>query len=157
MKTKTLKTQRWKMNISKAINAFLGQLLGVHADVEPRLRRRVRLLSAFLILMTVITLVGSFTLKPYSVNTSYAMLGTSGLLFITYFISRTRFYSLATILAVILPSIPPVAVIIFKPPEINLTAELMWLALPLLVASLMLTIRKTIIVAVSYIAFINIL
>ena len=49
------------------------------------------------------------------------------------------------------------AVVIFKPPEINITAELMWVALPLLVASLMMTLRKAIIVAVSYIAFIILL
>ncbi len=149
--------KQWKKNISRAVKKAPDKIMGAHAGVEPMERRRLRLLSAFLILMTVITLVGSFNLKPYSLNTSYAMLATSGLLVITFFISRTRFYQIAIIDALILPAIPPIAVVIFKPPVINLTAELMWLSLPLLIASLMLTIRKSIIVAASYIFFINVL
>ena len=79
------------------------------------------------------------------------MLATSVFLFFSYLISRTRFYRVAIVLAITIPAIAPLAIVIFKPPEVNLTAELMWLALPLLISSLMLSIRKTIIVAVSYI------
>jgi PAS domain S-box-containing protein len=146
--------QQLKKKIPKVNKTFIDWLLGARAGVEPRQRRRLQLLSAFLLLMTLFMLPGSFSLRSINATISNVMLGTSGLLLCSYFISRTKFYSVAIKLAIILPAIPPTAVVIFKPPEVSLTAELMWLALPLLISSLMLSIRKTIIVAVSYIAFI---
>jgi uncharacterized membrane protein len=157
MKTKTSRTQQMEKRIFKAKNAFIKLFLGVHAGVEAKARRRLHLLSAFLLLMTLITLIGALTLRTIDLNTSYVMFATAGLLFLSYFISRTRFYPIAIRLAVILPAIPPTVVVFFKPPAINLTAELMWMALPLLIASLMMSIRKAIIVAASYIAYIILL
>jgi PAS domain S-box-containing protein len=157
MKTKKIIKQQWHKAISRATGIFIELFLGVRAGVEERNRRRLRLLSAFLLLMTLVIFSGAFTLIIINNNAAYVMLGTSGLLFISYFISRTRFAPVAIWLAIILPAIPPSAVVFFKPEGINLAAELMWLALPLLVASLMMSLKKAIIVAASYIAYVILL
>ncbi|MHB8104877.1 MAG: PAS domain S-box protein, partial [Dehalococcoidales bacterium] len=131
--------------------------MGSQTGVEPRLRRRLRLFSLFLLLLTFITLVGSVSLRMIGGNSWIALLITSGLLLITFHISRTRFYRLAAWLAVILPAIPPISIVILRSPEISPAAELMWMALPLMVASLMMSIRNTIFVAVFYIILVAIL
>lgn len=157
MKTKQATRQEWIKAISHASVVFIELLLGVRAGVDEGKRRRLRLLSAFLLLMTLVTLYGSFSLAPINVSTTYVMLGTAGLFLVSYFISRTRYTSLATILAIVLPAISPSAVVIFKLPAIDVTAALMWLALPVLIASLMLPLRKAFVVAAAYTIYISIL
>jgi PAS domain S-box-containing protein len=148
------KIQRWRKNIPGIVIAAINWFVEPSASVKPEQRRRVRLLSTFLILMTLNTLIGSGFLKNINGGVWAFMLATSLVLFSSYLISRTRYYRIAVIMAVTVPAVPPLVMVALKPPEINLTAELMWLALPLLVSSLMMTVRESIIVAVAYIVFI---
>jgi PAS domain S-box-containing protein len=157
MKTATSRMQQWEKNISGTAKTVFEKAMGSQTGVEPRLRRRLRLFSLFLLLLTFITLAGSISLKIIGGNSWIAMLITSGFLLITFHASRTRFYRLAVWLAVILPAIPPIVTIILGSPEISPATELMWLALPMLIASLMMSIRNTLFVAVFYIILIIIL
>jgi PAS domain S-box-containing protein len=146
-----------KKQISRLSEKLVDWLFGARAEADSRQRRRLRVLSAFLLLMTVFMLPGSIVMKSYSAVTSNIMLVTSGLLFCSYIISRTRFYTVAVILAIITPAITPTASLIFQPTGIDLAAGAMWVALPLLVAGLMLTLYKATLIVVSYIVFIIIL
>jgi len=124
------------------------------AKLEARERRRVRLLSVFLILMTINTAIGMILLKNAGGDAWIVLGATSLALLLGYFASRTRHYRAALVIALAIPALPPLTIAFFQPPEVNLTAELMWLALPLMVAALMLTLQQTIIVAISYTIFI---
>src|SRR4030043_2448503 len=157
MNTGTTRINEWKNNISGAATAAIGWLTGRQAKAEPSQQRRQRLLSAFLVVMGLMTLSGAVFFKNMSANLWTVMLVTSLVLFAGFFISRTRYHQAAVILAITVPAINPLAVFIFKLPEINLLATLMWLALPLLVSSLMMTVRKTLIVAAGYIVYISLL
>jgi PAS domain S-box-containing protein len=150
MNTITLKMKNWKKNISRAAAIFVEKLVGAYAGAEPKQRRRLPLLSSFLLITTLVTLSVSLTLRTLNIETSNVMLATSGLLLFSYFISRTRFYIAAITIAILAPAIPSITTVILHPQAASVTAELMWLALPLLIASFMLSIRETIFVGVSY-------
>jgi PAS domain S-box-containing protein len=157
MKTTTSRTKRWKENLPRAYNAVLERVLGVWAGAEPKQRRRLRLLSAFLIIMTLITLSGSLAVMAIGGYAWVALwgsiMGVATLLLINYLLVRTKFYSVAVLGSIVVPGITPLVIAIIKPVDINLATQLMWLALPLLIASLMLPIRKTIIVTICYLVF----
>ena len=157
MKITSLKIQAWKKNISKAAAIIVERLVGAYAGAEPKERRRLGLLSAFLLLMAAVTLAGSLVLRTIDLPTSWVMLGTSGLLLATYFVNRTRFYKVAMHLAMFVSAIPPITTAFLRPADISLTAEFMWLALPLLVSSLILSVRQTFMITLSYITFMVIL
>ncbi|MGD1120149.1 MAG: PAS domain S-box protein, partial [Dehalococcoidales bacterium] len=152
MATRSSTLKRWGMHIYRVIAAVLRSITRPSHKVVPKQRRRSQLLSGFLLLMTLNTLVGSMILKHAGGNVWMVMAATSAVFLLTYFISRSRYYRIALIIALVIPAVPPVSMAILKPPEINLTAELMWLSLPLLIASILLTIRQIIIVSSSYIA-----
>jgi PAS domain S-box-containing protein len=125
--------------------------------VEKKQRRRVRLLSAFLLLIAINTLIGAVVSRNAGNSVGIAMLAAAVILVVGYGLSRTRHYGLATVLAVIIPSCPIFAMILSDVNQANIPNELPWLALPLLVSSLLLPLRSTVIIAVSYVAFIAII
>ena len=157
MSTITLKTQNWKKNISNAAALVTKTLVGAYAGAEPKQRRRLPLLSAFLLVTTLVTLCVSLVFITADIQNFYVMLTTSGLLLVSYFISRTRFYKTATIIAILAPTLPSIAAVLLHPQSEIIIAEMLWLALPLLIASFMLSIRETAFVALSYITYITLL
>jgi PAS domain S-box-containing protein len=157
MNTGTTRIHTWKNNITDAATATIGWLVGPQANVEPRQQRRLQLLSALMVVMGLMTLSGAILLRNVSTSFWTVMLIASLVLFIGYFISRTKYHQAALILALTVPAINPLAVFLFELPEINLLATLMWLSLPLLVASLMMTARKTLLIALGYIVYITLL
>ncbi len=157
MKATKMKTQTWKKKISGAAAVVTERILGAYAGAEIKERRRLPLLSAFLLVMTVVTLAGFITVRTIEPGISYIMLGTSGLLLLSYFISRTRFYVIAIFSAMFVSAVPSITTGFFSPAGINIAAGFMWLALPLLVASLILSVRQTFMVAFTYILVIIIL
>ncbi|MFA5309626.1 MAG: PAS domain S-box protein [Dehalococcoidales bacterium] len=146
-----------KDNIIRAVVAASRWLTEPSVVIDAKQQRRVRLLAAFLLLMTLATLAGAISLKKMGSNAWLITAASSVLFLLTYIISRTRYHRAALMLTLVVPAIPSVSVAIIKPPEINVTAELMWLSLPLLIASLMLTVRQTITLASIYIITIVIL
>jgi hypothetical protein len=147
-------TRQEKTTIKEALNSFYLRITRPSDIVEPGQRLRIRLLASFLLLMVLNTLIAGIFFRAIEGNLWIFMLAVSALLLIGYFLSRSRFYRAAMMLAVILPVIPPTLIVILRPPQINLIAEFMWLALPLLAAGLLLTLKKSHIVALSYISLI---
>ncbi len=145
--------RRWGYNIPRTASAIVRFIFEPSSGVDPMQRRRVRMLSIFLLIMTVNTIVSMLVLKNVGGDPWIVLQGTSLALFLGYLVSRTRYYQAALVVAITIPALPPLAIALFKPPEVNLSVELMWLALPLMVAALMLTARGTIIVAIGYASF----
>jgi PAS domain S-box-containing protein len=143
--------QTWKKNIFNAIALVTKALVGAYAGADPKQRRRLPLFSAFLLLSTVVTLAGALALSTIDHQISWLMMANSGLMLASYFVSRTKYYKIAMILAVFVSLIPPVVDAILKPLSMNLTMEFMWLALPLLVSSFILTTLQTFMVGLTYI------
>jgi PAS domain S-box-containing protein len=146
-----------KGNIFQYASAILRWITEPSSIVEERQRRRVRLLSIFLLLLTINTLAGSMAMKNVGINLWIILLSVSAIFMVSYVISRTRYHQAATILAVIMPAVPPVTMTLFRSKQVDPAAELMWLALPLLVSSLLLPLRHTIFIAITYIIVIVLL
>jgi PAS domain S-box-containing protein len=157
MNTTTSKIQRWQQSVYKIGVAAIGAVLGVWAGAEPQQRRRLRLFTAFMILMAFNALLNTLVTRNFGGNTWMVTLSASIFFFIGYIISRSRYHRVAIIVAITIPLISPLATIIFQFRQINLMGDLMWLALPMLVASLMLSAKKTTYVVFFYITFIILL
>jgi PAS domain S-box-containing protein len=148
MAIRTSRVQQWTGNLIKYVVAISKRITVPAANIEPRQRRRSRLLSAFLLVMTATTLIGSISLKSYGGYAWIIMAISSASFLASYFISRTKYFRLTLILSLVIPAIPPVFISILQPPELNLTTQLMWLSLPLLIAGLLLTVWQTIVLAI---------
>jgi PAS domain S-box-containing protein len=157
MTTGSLRRRHIKDNSFRYASAILRWIIEPSAIVEEKQHRRVRLLSAFLLLIAINTLIGAMVVKNAGNSSWPIMLATAAILTVGYGLSRTRYYSLATALAIIIPTIPIFAMIFFSTNRTQIPHELPWLALPLLVCSLLLSLRSTIIIAFSYILFIILL
>src|SRR4030042_4556862 len=99
MTTGSPRIQRWKDSILRVAVDISRRITEPSERVEPKQRRRIRLLSAFLILMSLNTLVGSVVLKNIGGNTWIVLLATSASLLLGYCTTRTRYYRAALILA----------------------------------------------------------
>jgi len=148
-----LRMQQLKKKISKVNKTFIDWLLGARAGAEPQQRRRLQLLSAFMILMAFNALLNTLATRDFGGNTWMVTLSTSIFFFIGYIISRSRYHRVAIIVAITIPLISPLATVIFQFRQIIMMGDLMWLALPMLVASLMLSAKKTTYVVFFYITF----
>ncbi len=147
-------TQQLKKTVISGFSAFNRRITEPAGNVEPRQHLRIRLLSAFFILMVLNTLVAALLFRNTGGNIWIVMLAACGVLITGYLISRSKYYRAAIPLAVTIPAVPPIIIAILQPPQISLIAELMWLALPLLAAGLMLTLWQSHLVALSYIIII---
>jgi PAS domain S-box-containing protein len=136
---------RWTSHIVK-------WLVEPSAAVDEKKRRHLRLLTAFLLLMAVNTFIGVLMIgeeegRPF-------MLAAACILFFGYVLSRTRYFSLGVFIAVSVPAVPIVALILFSQEREQIALQLPWLALPLLICSLLLSLHITIIIASVYVAFV---
>ncbi len=121
---------------------------------QPDERRRAQLLSATLVLLiplaivivTVPNLAASSTALPEHPHTMIAALSL-GAAVMVYLLSRTRYYKTATLLAVMIASTAVLAAAVTDPnPEYIEVA--IYAAVPLLVSSILLSLRTTALVAV---------
>jgi PAS domain S-box-containing protein len=119
--------------------------------MEKRQRRRVRLLSAYLLFFTIVLLIGAITLQHSGNKIWISMAATTIVCMISYVLSRTRFYRPTILVAVVLPAFPVFNAMLFMTDQRNAHMQLMWMALPLLISTILLPMRRTIIVAASYI------
>jgi PAS domain S-box-containing protein len=149
--------QRFNEAICRAVLDGARCITEPPAGVEPKQRRLIRLLPAFMLIMSANTSLGSLYMRNTGGDTWKVMLATAVVFFLGYFISRTRHYRIALGIAITAPAVPSLAFGIMQPPEFSSTTELMWLTLPLMVASLMLTVRQTILIAVIYLLLIAVL
>ena len=148
---------RIRRNISRSASTILRWIIEPSAIVEERQRRRLRLLSAFLILLIFNTLAGVIVIRNEGISLWTIMLATTIILVFGYVLSRTRYYKIATVIAVTIPAFPSIAAIIFGANEKDVMGQLAWLAMPLLIAGLLFSLRNTLIIAVSYLAVIILL
>lgn len=122
--------------------------------LEEKQRRRIRLLSAFLLLIAINTLIGALVIKNAGNNSWVILLAAASILAAGYGFSRTRYYGLAKGIAVSMPAVPVFAMVFFSDNPEHIPHELPWLALPLLVCSLVFSLRSTIIVTITYITLV---
>jgi len=157
MATGSPSRQHIKVNGFRYASVVLRWIIEPSASVEEKQRRRVRLLSTFLLLITINTLTGAIAVKNAGNSSWPIMLVTAAILAAGYVLSRTGYHRLATVLAVTVPAFPIFTMALFSLNQANVPVQLPWLALPLLVSSLLLSLRRTMIVAISYIAIIVVL
>jgi PAS domain S-box-containing protein len=136
---------------------LLRRLVEPLGTVEEKRRRRLRLLSAFLLLMAINSSISTVAIKNAGNSSWVIMLATAAILATGYGLSRYAYFGLATAIAVSTPAIPILAMILFSPNREEIPSQLPWLALPLLICSLLLSLRSTIIIAISYAILIIIL
>jgi PAS domain S-box-containing protein len=129
---------------------FLKWLVEPLARVDEKQRRHLKLLSAFLLLMAANTFIGALAMGGEDAL-QMVMLLTGSILAFGYVLSRTRCHGVSTGIAVSIPAVPIVAMVLFRPDWGHIATQLPWLALPLLICSLLLTLRRTIIVATVYV------
>jgi PAS domain S-box-containing protein len=157
MTTRLLRMQRIKGNTFRHALTVLRLIVEPSATVEAKKRRSLRLLSAFLLIMTINTMIGGVVSKNAGNSIWPILLATSAILLVGYVLSRTRYHRMATVLAVTILAVPVLTMILLRINQANIPNELPWLALPLLVSTLLLSLRYTIIIAVSYIFVIIVL
>ncbi len=157
MATSSLCMKRIKGSVFRYALTALRSIVEPSGIGEKKLCRQLRVLSAFLLLMAINTLIGAIVVKNTGSIIWVIMLVTAAILVFGYSLSRTSYYRLATIFAVSVPAVPILAMIIFGINQASIPNELPWLTLPLLVCSLLLSLRYTIIIAISYTAFVALL
>ncbi len=134
---------------------FVAWLVEPFAAVDERQRRRLRLLSAFLLLMAANTYIGAAMMGEEESPMQAFMMVTASILTIGYGLSRTRYYGVATLVAISIPAVPIVAMLTLGPEPGAIAQQFPWLALPLLISSLLLSLRGTIIIASAYVLVIS--
>lgn len=118
--------------------------------VDDGRRRRLRLLSGFLLFLTTYTLIGTLAARTTGDGLWSIMAATTAVYALGYGLSRTGHHSVATIVAVSIPAISSLARLLLTANPEDHVESIMWLALPLLFSGLLLSLRYTIIVAVGY-------
>jgi PAS domain S-box-containing protein len=144
-----------KAGAFQRLSVFIRWLVEPLAAVDEKQRRHLRLLSAFLLLMAVNSFIGALVMGDDEGIIRTVMLACAPLIALGYGLSRTRYYSVATLIAITIPAVPIVAMLVFSPERDKIAVQFPWLALPLLICSLLLSLRRTIIVAVFYVVFIT--
>ncbi|HJX14007.1 MAG TPA: PAS domain S-box protein [Dehalococcoidales bacterium] len=139
------------------VQTVLSWMLDPLTVAEEKQRRRIRLLAIFLLLFAVNMLIGALVLKNLGHNSWTIMLTTSGILAFGYILSRTGFHGLAMLLAVSVPAVPILAMILNPASYARIPHELPWLAVPLLVSSLLFSLRGMFITTIGYIFVIAIM
>jgi GAF domain-containing protein len=142
--------ERGKWSIWQWLVEPSGEIQGREA------RRQARLLSALLVILTPLLLIGSITsimnITPETrVIPTYVMGATTVILILAYVVSRTRWYNLAAGLTLGAFSLLPFAVaaieVIYA--EAELGTIFIWVALPILLSSIFLSLLGTAIVTVA--------
>jgi PAS domain S-box-containing protein len=118
--------------------------------MEDRQRRRMRVLAAFFLLFSLTLAAGVITLARVHDIFWTALAATCIVTLAGYIFSRGKYHALPTVVAVSFTSFPSIGLFLFASGRTYATASLMWLAIPLLVASLVFSLRQTIITAIAF-------
>jgi PAS domain S-box-containing protein len=140
-----------KKTILDRAAAFGREITKPAANVDPVQQPRIRVISVFFIFMVFSTLGAALLLRHDAVTLSNILLAFCSVLAACYLTSRSQYYRAALLMAVIVPAVPPIIIAMFQPAGVPLEAVLMWLALPLLAAGLVFTLRQASIVVIVYI------
>ncbi|MFC1967331.1 ATP-binding protein [Chloroflexota bacterium] len=141
-----VKSKRYGSNL-------LNWLFEPSAAVPEKRRLRIMLISVYLFFLTFSALNGTILLQA-SGNPEWIILRTMSVLFaIGYIISRTRYFSIALVLGIAIPALYPAFVNFVVGDQSNLFGTLIWMVMPLTIASLVLSPRSIIIVIISYFAY----
>ena len=130
---------------------IVGWLVEPSAAVDEKRRRRLRLLSAYLLLMAANTFIGALMMRQQEAVMVLVLLIAGVALFLGYILSRTRYRGAAITIAVGIPAVPVLTMLFLNPERQEFMQQLPWLALPLFVCSLLLSLRSTIIIASVYV------
>ena len=130
----------------------LQLLVEPSAAIEaPERRRRARLLSTLLLALFLGTLLGYFA-RPGAQELLVAM----AILAVGYWLSRTRRFVIGAVLGLLVAAMPSVVAAIFADEftASSVAVDLIWLVLPILLSSLVLSVRGTIITAAANFVFV---
>ncbi|MFH1647791.1 MAG: hypothetical protein ABID71_08935, partial [Chloroflexota bacterium] len=139
------------------VQTVLSWILDPLTVAEEKQRRRIRLLAIFLLLFAANTFISAMVLRNTGNSSWTIMLTTSGILAFGYILSRTGFHGLAMALAVSVPAVPILSMVLNSDSYANIPNELHWLAIPLLVSSLLFSRRYMFITTIGYIIVIAIM
>jgi PAS domain S-box-containing protein len=157
MVNRTLFIQNIKSDTLRCVSAVLLWIVEPSNIVETKQRHRARLLAAYFLFLTINIMLGVIAAQRTG-NSAWILMSTSAIFFmIGYVLSRTRYYWPATVLAVTFPAFPAIAALLFSTNQVDVEGTLMWLVLPLLISTILLSLGYTIIIAISYIVSITIL
>lgn len=142
-------------SVSVAPSSFWDKLISPAASVAPEEKRRVRLLSAILLVLSIAAILGATYVFIDSVNagtyTDFApylvIYAVAGILLAAYALTRTRYFAAAVWLTIALTliDIPLVFLVLYYRTQALITnhALLAFLAIPVIVASIFLSARQT--------------
>lgn len=120
---------------------------------EPEKRRQARLLSGLLIFFIPLTIIGIFSIPPDKIGrglTVFLMLGALIAYLLAYDLSRTKYYSKATLLAVATTAVLPFLSFLGRADySYRSLSGLLWMLLAILLSSILLSARQTLIIAVA--------
>lgn len=149
-------------SVSSASQSLWARLINPPATVPPEEARRVRLLSAILLVLCVAAILGATYAFIDALNAgSYAndfapylvIYGVAGIVFVAYALTRTRYFAFAVWLTILLTliDIPIVFLVLYYRTATLVTnnALLAFLAIPVIVASIFLSARQTFWVGVA--------
>jgi PAS domain S-box-containing protein len=149
--------QSAKGNILRRIFVALRWLIEPSATIEKEHRQRARLLSVYFLFLIINILLGVIFIR-YTGNIVWIFMSATAIfMVIGYVLSRTGPYWTATMLAVTCPAFPTITTLLFTNDQMNVEATLMWLVLPLLISTLILSLGRTVIIAVSYVILVIVL
>jgi methyl-accepting chemotaxis protein len=125
-------------------------------------RRKAQLQASLLAVITPLLVVGLISTLIVSLTTgsredvsALAMMGAMAvILAVAYGLSRTRYYSVGTVLTLVAASIIPFGRLLGRvsPEPSAVSNGLMWIVLPVLLSSMLLTARTTVILTVAYVS-----
>jgi PAS domain S-box-containing protein len=140
------------------LRLFLGRVL--RWLVEPAAgaaeedRQKIRLLSGFLLVITISGIIGAIVRQGLGIGTWFNLLAIIIVFAVAYGLSRTRYYKSALIIALVAPALYVISMVVTAGTDSNgIILSLAWLVLPFLLASIFLSRRATLFVAIGYFVF----
>lgn len=134
---------------------FLRWLVEPAASVAAKDRQKIRLLSGFLLVITINSLAGAVIKRGMGLDAWINLLVITVVFVVAYGLSRTRYYRPALIIALVAPALNVVGVVVTTGADsTGIILALAWLVLPFLLASIFLSRRTTLFVAIGYFVFI---
>ena len=130
---------------------FLDWLLEPSASIEEPQRSQVRSLSAILLIFAGMNLAGSIFAKS-----SVVLIGTAGILVLSYAITRTEYFRAGGLLAITAHSVAPFISMISEGnyDQDRIVAIFIWLALPILLSSFVFDLYGILLLMAGYAALI---
>jgi PAS domain S-box-containing protein len=154
MAKEAVKGKPAKSGLRLFLGRFLRWLVEPAAGVAEKDRQKMRLLSAFLLVVTINAIWGSVVRQGLDIGTWINLLALTVVFAVAYGLSRTRYYKPALIVALLAPAFYIIGMVVTASTDSAvIILSLGWLVLPFLLASLFLSRRATLFVAIGYFVF----